>query len=83
MSDKTLREVEASVEQLELRDQVRLLEYLAPRIARAVLSGPPGADVRADAHAAWQRLREMGERLAATSVPGAPSLTEAVSRMRR
>ena len=35
------------------------------------------------ADAAWRRYRSLGERLAATSVCGAPSLTDQVSQMRR
>jgi len=82
MSAKTLGEIEASIAELDLRDQVRLLQYLAPRIAGAVLSsrGAPSAE---DAAEAWRRYREVGNDLAATSVVGAPSLTDAVSDMRR
>jgi len=35
------------------------------------------------ADAAWRRYRSLGQRLAATSVSGAASITEAVSQMRR
>lgn len=82
MSAKTLGEIQASIERLDLADQVRLLEYLTPKIASAVLAPSSGVDPR-DRDAAWRRFRAVGERLAATSLPGAPSLTDSVSRMRR
>jgi hypothetical protein len=81
MSSTTLGEIKASIEKLDLGDQVRLLEYLTPRIASAVLASPGGTG--GDADAAWRRYRSLGERLAATSVSGAASLTNAVSDMRR
>jgi hypothetical protein len=87
MSERILSEIEASITELDLADQVRLLQYLAPRIAGAVLktqqesrrdiqAGPSGEDP-------WRRFQALGNRLAATSVAGAPSLTDAVSQMRR
>lgn len=82
MIAKTLGELEASIAQLNLQDQVRLLQYLTPRIACAVLargSNAPGNE----AGEPWQRFRTLGGQLAATSVPGAASLTDAVSQMRR
>ena len=36
-----------------------------------------------DAQRAWREFQLLGAQLAATSVPGAPSLTEAISRARR
>jgi hypothetical protein len=80
MSARTLGEIKAAVEQLDLPDQVRLLEYLTPKVARGVLAGPQNLG---KADAAWQQYRSIGHRLAATSNSGAPSLTEAVSEMRR
>jgi hypothetical protein len=82
MSSTALREIKASVEKLDLADQVRLLEYLTPRIASAVLASP-GEAPNAEAEAAWRRYRATGQRLAATSVSAAGSLTDAVSDMRR
>jgi len=40
MSATTLREIQASVEKLDLLDQVTVLEYLTPKIASAVLASP-------------------------------------------
>jgi hypothetical protein len=82
MKAKTLGEIEASIEQLDVSDQVRLLQFLAPKIANAILSPQPSASER-DPSAAWLRYRALGDRLAATSIPGAASLTEEVSKMRR
>ena len=82
MNVKTLGEIEASIDQLDLSDQVRLLQFLAPKIAEAVLTPPPSASEQ-DPNAAWLRYRALGDRLAATSVAGAASLTEEVSKMRR
>ncbi len=45
-----------------------------------------GSDAKAsasDAASAWREFRAVGERLAATSVASAPSLTGAVSQLRR
>jgi len=81
MSDRNLEAIQASIEQLGLEDRVRLLQFLAPKIADAISARPPVPS--ADAAQAWRHFNELGNRLAATSVPGAPSLTEAVSQMRR
>jgi hypothetical protein len=54
------------------------LQYLVPRLADAVLSeGPPGDD----GERAWQEFRRVGRRLA--SMPAGPSVTQAISDMRR
>lgn len=82
MSVTTLNEIKESVEKLDLPDQVRLLEYLTPKIASAVLTSPRTTS-QTEADSAWRRYRSLGERLAATSVRGAPSLTDTVSQMRR
>ncbi|HXE53833.1 MAG TPA: hypothetical protein VN541_12500, partial [Tepidisphaeraceae bacterium] len=75
--------IKAAVEQLELSDQVRLLEYLTPKVAGAVLAGSQAPAESDAATAAWQRYRTVGERLAATSTSGAASITETVNQMRR
>jgi len=79
MSERTLSEIEASIAELDLSDQVRLLQYLTPRIAGAVLksqSSPQADDP-------WLELQAIGDKLARTSLPDAPSLTEVVSQSRR
>jgi len=80
MSAPTLEEIEKLVEELDPADQVRLQRFLAQRMTKrnSLL-----AQQSIDPETAWQRFEEACDRLAATSVPGAPSLTEAVSQMRR
>jgi hypothetical protein len=74
----TLEEVEAMIDALEPTDQVRLLQYLVPRLADAVLAG---SSARTDADAAWREFRRVGERLAAAS--NGESITQSISDMRR
>jgi hypothetical protein len=81
MSGKSLSEIEAAIEQLDWRDQVRLLQYLAPRIAEAVLENDSTPSDHTDE--AIARLHDLGERFAATSVPGAVSITDELTRARR
>jgi len=74
----TLKDVEAMVDTLGPTDQVRLLQYLVPRLADAVLAGE---SERPDAVGAWREFRRVGERLAATS--NGESITQTISDMRR
>lgn len=80
MAGTTLTDIERLVDQLDVRDQVRLLQFLAPRIAGGVLSA---AALAPDVDAAWRQFREVGARLAKGSSGGGGSLTQAVSDMRR
>jgi hypothetical protein len=80
MIETKLQMIESLVDQLGVDDQVRLMQYLAPRIAGAI---PQPSESALPAAEAWRRFREVGEKLAATSVTGADSLTQAVSEMRR
>jgi len=82
MSVRTLHEIEASIDRLNVHDQARLLQYLAPKVASAMLS-TEDSQVSQDPATAWARYREVADSLAATSVPGAASLTESISEMRR
>jgi len=66
------------VDALAAADQVRLLQYLAPRVADAV--GASERD-RAGAENAWREFRSVGERLAAAG--NGQSITQAISDMRR
>jgi len=74
----SLKEVEALVDALEPTDQVRLLQYLVPLLADAVLAGESD---RADVKGAWREFRRVGDRLAAAS--NGDSITQAISDMRR
>ncbi len=74
----SLEEIEAMVDALEPKDQVRLLQYLVPRLADSVLAGESS---NADVDDAWREFRRVGERLAAKS--NGESITQAISDMRR
>jgi hypothetical protein len=74
----SLKEVEAMVDALGPMDQMRLLEFLLPRLTEAVIAHVPAGS---DAATAWREFRRVGERLAASS--NGQSITQAVSDMRR
>lgn len=84
MTTATLEAVRRLIDQLTPLEQAQLLEYLTPRIVRAVASrqdaqtgnGAPLAE-------AWQTLFAIGERIAASDRPDEPTLTETVYQMRR
>lgn len=74
----SIRELETLVDSLPQADRARLLEYLKSRVEGASSQpNPDGVDE------AWRRFREVGDKLAATSVPGAPSVTDALIESRR
>jgi hypothetical protein len=83
VSATKLYAAERLVDELDPADRVRLLQYLAPRIAEAVLPTPAAPTQQVDE--SWQRLREVGQRIAAAAAkdPNGPSMTEMVSEMRR
>ncbi len=77
----SLADVLPLVDQLTPADQARLIQFLVPRVTAAVIDRqPPLTD--AEGSAQWQRFRTVGDRLAASAVPG-ESITDAVSQMRR
>ncbi len=73
MSAANLHNIEIQIDQLDIGDKLRLLQYLAPRIAAEV---SPSKKISEDIDAAWHRYRALGQRLAATSVAGAAPITE-------
>ena len=85
MAVAKLADIQAMIETLDLDDQARLLQYLTPKIAGAILSqtSSPSSQISAKPEAGWQSYRCAGERLAATSTPGSASLTDAMSESRR
>lgn len=84
MGTITLEHVERLVDQLTPLDQVRLLEYLAPRIARAVEDAQAVERVaEPQAERAWAELFRVGDRLADTDRPEGDTLTATVFAMRR
>lgn len=91
MSQATLAEVERLVNELTPAEQVRLLEYLAPRIARAVV--PAGSTeagtrvedtlVKAERARGWEEFFRIGDAIAAEDRPESPTLTGTLLSMRR
>jgi hypothetical protein len=83
VSATKLHAAERLIDELDPSDRIRLLQYLAPRIAEAVLPTPATTTPQVDQ--SWQRLREVGQRIAAAAAkdPSGPSMTELVSEMRR
>ncbi len=83
MAIATLDQVQQLVDQLSPLEQVKLLEYLAPRIAQAVVqqSGTPAA--HAEHQSAWTELFRIGDTIAASEPEDVPTLTMTVVSMRR
>jgi len=76
--------VQRLIDQLTLLEQVRLLEYLTPRIVRAVTIQQPLATTNgAMLGDAWQAFFQLGDALEASDQPEMPTLTQTVQLMRR
>jgi hypothetical protein len=82
MADSILDQVQQLVDQLTPIDQVRLLAYVANRVAQMIPTALTAAG-KSKAVDAWERLFELGEELAATDTPECDTLTAAVLAMRR
>ena len=82
MPESTLAQAQRLVDQLTPYDQVRLLAYLASRLARVVPAQPP-APSAPEAADAWETFFQLGKELAATDTPECETLTTAVLAMRR
>lgn len=80
MAETTLEQVQHLVDTLNLGDQVRLLEYLTPRIAQAVLSEEAMPTAGEDA---WDTFFRLGDEIAAEDARGQDSLTHTLIQMRR
>ena len=84
MADTTLDQVQQLVDQLTPLEQVRLLEYLAPRIARAVAASHAPTPAPTDASMdAWAEFFRLGDALAASDPGEGDTLTASVLAMRR
>jgi hypothetical protein len=84
MQTAALDEVMRLAEQLDPLDQVRLIEHLAPRIARAIAGiGPGKLDRPASGEDAWIEFLRVGEELADQDRPDTETLTAAVLASRR
>jgi hypothetical protein len=81
MAESTLIQVQHLVDELSPLEQVRLLEYLTPRIAQAISSRQAAQD--GGEAGAWEEFFRLGEALAAEDRPGQETLTAAVLGMRR
>jgi hypothetical protein len=82
MPDSMLAQAQRLVDQLTPYDQVRLLAYLASRLAQVVPAQPP-APSAPEVATAWEAFFQLGEELAATDTPECETLTTAVLTMRR
>jgi hypothetical protein len=82
MTDNTLDQAQRLVDQLTPVDQVRLLAYVASRVAQMFPTSSTAAG-RPEPVDAWERFFELGEELAATDTPEYETLTESVLAMRR
>jgi hypothetical protein len=79
----TLDQVQQLVDQLSPLEQVKLLEYLTPRIARAVAQQPGTPVVHKEYQGAWAELFRIGDMIAASDTDDTPTLTTTVVSMRR
>ena len=81
MSTASLTEVQRLVDRLTPLDQVRLLEYLTPRIARVVaaMQRTPAIKVSSPADA-WQAFFQIGDALAEDDQPRQNSYTEDIEK---
>ena len=83
MVDMTLDQAQRLVDQLNPRDQARLLAYLASRLAQVVPATTPAKAGVAETTDAWEQFFQLGEALAATDTSEGTTLTAAVLDMRR
>jgi hypothetical protein len=81
----TLSQLERLVDQLTPLEQIRLLEYLTPRIARSLAAAAqPVVSTPAQATSqAWSDFFRIGDAIAADDTPEMETLTAAVLAMRR
>jgi hypothetical protein len=83
MTDNPLDQAQRLVDQLTPVDQVRLLAYVASRVAQVFLPTSSTATDKPETVDAWEKFFELGEGLAATDTPECDTLTAAVLSMRR
>ena len=84
MSTVTLSQIERLIDQLSPLEQVRLLEYLMPRIRNTVASlQPPSATSEEGLTDEWNMLFCIGDNIANLPVYGDETMTQSVASMRR
>lgn len=83
MATAILDQVQHLVDQLSPLEQVKLIEYLTPRIARAVVQQSTSSGANAQYEAAWEDLFRIGTTIATSDTPESATLTATVVAMRR
>ena len=84
MPTATLDEIKRLADNLAPLDQVRLIEYLVPRLARVVAEAKSPAPARAERSAdRWEEVLRLGEELADHDRPEVSTLTACVLSSRR
>jgi predicted RNA polymerase sigma factor len=84
MPTATLEQIRPLVDQLSLRDQARLLEYLTPRVTRAVVTVQQEEAKEAGVlPQEWRELFRIGDALADLEPSPIESMTTAVTTSRR
>lgn len=84
MTTSAMLEVQQLIDQLSPVEQVRLLEYLTPRIRQAVSSiQSTHAPSEKPTSSGWDTLFLVGDKIAALPNVGQVTMTQAVTEMRR
>jgi hypothetical protein len=84
MQTTTFEQAQQVVDQLNIRDQARLLEYLTPRVVDMVVMIKQAEAIEGDSlPQAWQELFRIGDSIAASQVSDQETLTETVVSVRR
>ena len=84
MTTATLENVQHLIDKLTPLEQVRLLEYLTPRIVRAMAARQSVTVANGSRLAeTWQAFFRIGDALVASDQPELPTLTQTVQMMRR
>ena len=80
----TFEQAQQVVDQLSIRDQARLLEYLMPRVVDTVVTiKQADAGESEFVPQAWQELFRIGDSIAALEASDQETLTETIVSMRR
>jgi hypothetical protein len=82
MTTTTLEQIERLVDELTPLGQVQLLEYLTPRISRA-LAAVTASQPMTPPSDPWREFFRIGDSVAATDNPDMDTLTATVLAMRR
>jgi len=82
MTEGILDQAQRLVDQLPPHEQVRLVAYLAERLAQ-VIPVQPSATSAPEVAEAWETFFQLGEGLTTTDSPERETLTAAVLAMRR